>query len=315
MNFQPKNKNEALKVLELFAGSRSFGKAAEKLGFQVYSVDWKKYKNIDLVIDIENLQISDIPFIPNIIWASPDCTTYSVAAFLHHRNGIEPKTEYAAKCDRVNENLINLIKTWIKINPNLIYFIENPRGMLRKMPFMQGLPRQTVWYCQYSFEQAKPTDIWTNCTTWSARSECAPNNPNCQHERSPRSSNSSGTQRIVGKLKRAILPPRLCEEILLSIATNAPQTKQLKPKKKRKFEHFCNRCGNVWLSIFSNPRACANCKQTGWNTPRVYGGKYLNGLAPMAKRFKATGRKAAKEKLQPNLFPEQHDKPTTKALS
>lgn len=291
-----------LKILELFAGTGSFGKAAKKFGCEVFAVDWNNYKNIDLVIDIEKLQTSDIPFVPNVIWASPDCATYSVCALHHHRNGIEPKTEYAAKCDRVNQHLISLIADFQKLNPNLVYFIENPRGMLRKMPFMQSLPRQTVWYCQYSFTTAKPTDIWTNSTTWSARSECSPNNPNCHHERSPRSATNKGTQKLGKGLHRAKVPPRLCEEILLSIATIETPKKTVKPKHKRKFEHFCNRCGKVWLSLFSEPGACAKCKSKFWNVPRVYGGKYLNGLAPMAKRFKPTGRQAAKEKLQPNLF-------------
>jgi len=42
-----------MKVLELHAGSRSIGKAAESLGMNVFSVDWTNYENIDLVIDIE----------------------------------------------------------------------------------------------------------------------------------------------------------------------------------------------------------------------------------------------------------------------
>jgi len=40
-------------VLELFAGSRSVGNVAEELGFNVFSVDVKPFKGIDLVKDIE----------------------------------------------------------------------------------------------------------------------------------------------------------------------------------------------------------------------------------------------------------------------
>ena len=92
--------------MELFAGSRSIGKVAEQLGMEVFSVDWKNYKNIDLKIDVENLKTADIPFVLDIVWASPDCATYSVAALRYHRNGIIPKSEYALKCDRVNQHLI-----------------------------------------------------------------------------------------------------------------------------------------------------------------------------------------------------------------
>jgi len=80
------------KVLELFAGSRCMSKEAEKLGMQTFSIDWTPYDKIDLSIDIENLQLSDVPFIPDHIHASFDCTTYTIAAISHHRNGTEPKT-------------------------------------------------------------------------------------------------------------------------------------------------------------------------------------------------------------------------------
>jgi hypothetical protein len=56
------------------------------------------------------LTISDVPFIPDVIWTAPDCTTYSIAAISHHRNGVEPKSDYAKKCDSVNLNVLALIR-------------------------------------------------------------------------------------------------------------------------------------------------------------------------------------------------------------
>ena len=45
-----------MKVLELFAGTRSIGKAFEKRGHQVFSVEWNKdFENIDLYKDIGEL--------------------------------------------------------------------------------------------------------------------------------------------------------------------------------------------------------------------------------------------------------------------
>lgn len=205
------------KLLELFAGSKSIGTIAEQMGMKVFSVDWSPYENIDLVIDIEELEIEHIPFVPDIIWLSPDCATYSVAAVSHHRkNGIEPLTDYAIKCDNVNKHWILLLKKWLEINPNMVYFIENPRGMLRKMPFMQEFTRHTVWYCQYGEDRAKPTDIWTNSKTWIPRAECHNGNRNCHHQPAPRGS-VSGSQAIKGSYNRAKVPSQLCIEILNSV--------------------------------------------------------------------------------------------------
>ena len=206
-----------MKILELFAGSRSIGKAAED--HDVFSVDWERFEGIDLVADIEFLKASDIPFIPDYVHASPDCTTYTIAAISTHRNGVEPKTDYAKKCDRVNQNVIGLIKHWLEINPSMIFTIENPRGMLRKMPFMQEFKRHTVWYCQYGDDRAKPTDIWTNSETWEPRPVCHNGNKNCHHQPAPRGS-KTGTQGRKGSYNRSLIPEQLCKEILLSIESD-----------------------------------------------------------------------------------------------
>jgi hypothetical protein len=211
------------KILELFAGSRSIGNEADKIGYTVFSVDWTKYDKIDLAIDIENLTKEHIPFIPDMVWASPDCTTYSIAACSTHRtNTKEPKSEYAIKCDNVNQHWISLIKEWLQINPNMVFFIENPRGMLRHMPWMQEFKRHTVWYCKYGDDRAKPTDIWTNCKEWIPRSECQNFKYNKQgniidkhcHHQSARRGAKTGTQGRNGSYNRSKIPSELCIEIL-----------------------------------------------------------------------------------------------------
>ena len=50
-----------MNILELFAGSRSIGKVADKLGMNVFSVDWEKYENINLSIDISEIKKEDVP--------------------------------------------------------------------------------------------------------------------------------------------------------------------------------------------------------------------------------------------------------------
>lgn len=81
-----------MKVLELFAGTRSIGKAFEARGHEVFSVEWdKSFENIDLYKDV--LQITPDEIIqkfgrPDVIWASPDCATYSIAAISRHRRRV-----------------------------------------------------------------------------------------------------------------------------------------------------------------------------------------------------------------------------------
>ena len=205
-----------IKVLELFAGSRCIGKTAEELDMQVFSVDWQPFEDIDYVGDVENMNIKDVPFIPDVVWASPDCTTYTIAAISKHRNKTEPKTEYAKKCDKVNTHFISMIKEWLVINPNMKFYIENPRGMMRKMPFMQEFKRHTIWYCKYGDNRAKPTDIWTNNDNWIPRPMCHNGNKNCHHQPAPRGSRT-GTQGRKGSYERSKIPHELCLEILKSI--------------------------------------------------------------------------------------------------
>jgi hypothetical protein len=214
-----------MKILELFAGSRSIGKAAESLGHQVCSVDWQSFEGIDMVMDIKDLNIDMLPFIPDMVWAAPDCTTYSIAAISHHRNGTQPKSDYAIKCDMVNIHVMNLINGLLELNPNLKWFIENPRGMMRKMPWMIGLPRITIWYCQYSKDElrAKPTDIWSNhiyslfnIDGWIPKTQCHNDNEHCHHEKAPRGS-KTGTQGLSGSYERSMYPKQLCIDVINSI--------------------------------------------------------------------------------------------------
>lgn len=206
-----------MKVLELFAGTRSIGKAFEKRGHKVFSVEWNKdFENIDLYEDISNIEAEDIINQfghPDVIWASPDCTTFSIAAISHHRRknletgNLDPISDYAKFCDEVDQHVLDLIR---KLNPKY-YFIENPRGGMRKMIWMQDLPRYTVTYCQYGDKRMKPTDIWTNHPNPKFKPPCH-NGDKC-HDPAPRGS-KTGTQGLKGSIERSCIPNQLCEHIV-----------------------------------------------------------------------------------------------------
>lgn len=223
-----------MKILELFSGSRSIGKVAESRGHRVFSVDNQDFPNTDWVGDIRDLKVSDVPFVPDVIWASPPCTGFSVARI--GRNWVQgepfaPKTETAWLGVELLATTLSLIADFRLINPDVKWFIENPRGKMRKCPDLiptvnTSFVRHTVSYCKYGDNRMKPTDIWTNYHEWTPKEMCKPfkydKNGNvidkhCHHDASPRGSQDGGTQKLKGNYERSKIPQQLCEEIIDSL--------------------------------------------------------------------------------------------------
>ena len=211
--------NQMKKVLELFAGSKSIGRAAKELQYEVFSSDKNDFGGIDYVTDIRDYDTSNVPFVPNILWSSPPCTGFSVAAI--GKNWVKgevftPKTDSARLGIELLDATLKLIDYYLKLNPNLVWYIENPRGKMRKSPKLQpseNIIRHTVTYCQYGYKRMKPTDIWTNNSNWTPRPMCK-NGDSC-HVSAPRGS-QTGTQGLKGNHERSKIPYQLCKEILLS---------------------------------------------------------------------------------------------------
>jgi|TARA_R110002020_G_scaffold468521_2_gene692845 hypothetical protein len=214
------------KVLELFAGSRSIGKVCEELKYEVFCSDIKDFGGIDYVCDIKEFDVKKVPFIPDVLWSSPPCTGFSVAAI--GKNWVKgkpftPKTDSARLGIEILEATLKLIEYYLELNPNLLWYIENPRGKMRKSPLLQPtdntlfvknpIIRHTVTYCQYGDERMKPTDIWTNNNKWVPRPMCKNGDP-C-HVSAPRGS-KTGTQGLKNNYERSKIPYDLCKEILSS---------------------------------------------------------------------------------------------------
>ena len=145
---------------------------------------------------------------PDFIWASPPCTAFSVASIGRHWNTDRtPKTELA----RFNQTLVaHTIKLIKGLKPRKGWLMENPRGMLRTLPVVQGLQRWTITYCQYGDTRMKPTDLWGELD-WTPRQPCKNGSP-C-HEAAPRGSRT-GTQGIKGAKDRSRVPYELSTEVI-----------------------------------------------------------------------------------------------------
>lgn len=185
-----------MKILELFSGTESFSKVARERGHECFTIDNDPKFKPSLCADIMTLKAGDIPFKPDVIWSSPPCQKFSIMTV--YRNwkknadgSYEYKNDETLKAIALHTQALSIMKT---INPKL-FFIENPRGMLRKMKWMENIPRFTVTYCKYGMPYQKATDIWSNCKTWIPREVCKANSP-C-HVRAPRGSRY-GVQGIDG---------------------------------------------------------------------------------------------------------------------
>ena len=213
-----------MKILELFAGLKSVGKIAKERNIECFSVDNNsELPDLDLLIDIEEMTINDIPFIPDVVWASTICTPFSIAGWFHHFKLVKkpkrifiPKSETAFKGISLAKKTLSLISELLIVNPEMKFYIENPRGLLRKMPFMildKNIKRRvTVTYCQYGGDFMKPTDIWTNDMEWIPRKKCRPGS-SC-HTSSPSSADIMSKK--TNYYERSAIPRELVLETVFS---------------------------------------------------------------------------------------------------
>jgi len=201
-------------VFDFFAGTGSSTKAFEDAGDTVITFELDKQFDVSEHADIMDISAKELLRKygrPDFVWASPPCTAFSVASMGYHWTGGSgayiPKTEAAT----YNQQLVWKTREIIdELNPRYGYLIENPRGMLRKLPPVRGLLRHTVTYCQYGDDRMKPTDLWGSVPGWTPRTMCKNGDP-C-HVAAPRGSRT-GTQGRKGAKERSMVPYELSQEI------------------------------------------------------------------------------------------------------
>jgi len=160
-----------LQMLELFCGSAVVTQEFAQLKWKTESIDISEESNATTIVDILELAFGDLRFVPDFIWASLPCETYSCAPGNYHRSTKTCNLDKSKKAREHNFIFLQMTKImeWAKEkHPHLIIVIENPVGTLKKMPLMEeftekfGLYSTTVNYCAFGRDEMKPTVIWTN---------------------------------------------------------------------------------------------------------------------------------------------------------
>ena len=125
------------RLLELFCGTKSVGRAFEAAGWEVVS--------LDIVSKFEPTILCDI--------RSWDYTTlYSRALTTRPRRLLEG-----------DALVLSALEIIAHFDP-LMWVIENPAtGLLKTRPFMERLPWVDVTYCKYGTPYRKQTRLWTTC--------------------------------------------------------------------------------------------------------------------------------------------------------
>lgn len=198
------------KMLDLCAGTGSMSGPWLNNGGEVIRIDREDRR-------IEGLQVIDIldhskrwwsewvldngPF--DWVHASPDCKCYSIANSKNIGINWGPHTgeghiwrPYSPEAQEAND-LVEMCIHIAEENARHCFShgqawgywtLENPRGLLRQMQFMQRHQRTTVTYCQYGDTRQKPTDFWGRFPrSWQGKS--CKRGSNC-HEPAPRGSNT-----------------------------------------------------------------------------------------------------------------------------
>jgi site-specific DNA-cytosine methylase len=163
------------RLLELFCGTKSVGKVFQDKGYEVISLDYEKRFNPTIHTDILDWDYTIYPknyF--DVIWNSPDCSTFSIASRGKYRSITEPfgkDNEYKQQAELGNRLVDKVIEILNYFTPQY-WFIENPKGLMRHYPPLKDFIKRgehyktLVYYANYGWKYPKPTDIWANVKMW-----------------------------------------------------------------------------------------------------------------------------------------------------
>ena len=145
-----------MKVLELFCGTKSFSRACEQVGWTCTTVDHDPKFDPTICAGIRTREFTCMDPV-DVFRAGIPCQFFSNASFKRDEK----------KGNEVALKVLEILEHFRKLNPNLLYGLENPySSLLRKQDFMQKFQQVVLDYCQYAtvpdFGYKKRTVLFTN---------------------------------------------------------------------------------------------------------------------------------------------------------
>ena len=147
------------RLLELFCGTKSIGRAFEAAGWEVVSLDIVSKFEPTILCDIRSWDYALFP--PghfDMVWASPVCTEYSRALTMRPR--------------RLEEGDALVLRDHGAFRPAHVGHRESGHRAAENPPFMERLPWVDVTYCKYGTPYRKQTRLWTNMRWRPSRELC-----------------------------------------------------------------------------------------------------------------------------------------------
>ena len=204
-----------MRILELFAGTHSIGRAFSNLGWDVISLDIDPKSEATITADLLQWDYTVFPkdhF--DFIWGSPPCTMYSVA-----RTTAKTPRDFVLADALVAK--VQEIAAYFQ--PRLGYTFENPQtGLLKRRAVVDGINWIDTTYCIWGspvHQYQKKTRLWVEgcMESWQSRSLCTREDP-CgymigrRHPASAQRLTREGyTANSVNQLYS--MPPELCNSI------------------------------------------------------------------------------------------------------